>query len=136
MKTSYHDIEPTLKNAFINKIKNYLVPKYLQKPLSIKPYDGTLDPDDHFQTVNPLLSFRGAQGPVKFKLFVLGLQKGDMLRFKNLKPYSINSWSEICKKFKIHFTTSKKQPKSIDNLGAIWQNPREPMMDYVEGLNM
>jgi len=51
------DDEPSIKNVFTNMINDYLMPKSLQEALNINFYDWTMDPDDHIETMDTLLSF-------------------------------------------------------------------------------
>jgi hypothetical protein len=135
IKISSQDNKLMFKNVFTSKNNNYPFLKDLQKLLSIRSYERTIDPSDHVQIVETLLCFRGACGPAKCKLFVLNLQKGAMAWFKNLKPHSISSWIKLCRKLKAHFTASRNHLKFVDNKGDIRRNPTEHLRDYIERFN-
>ncbi|GAU17189.1 hypothetical protein TSUD_178190 [Trifolium subterraneum] len=81
-----------------------------EKPPSLDKYDGTTDPDEHIQSVETALDYRNLRG-------------------------SIDSWDELCRLFKAHFTTSKRHPKTVANLKAIVQGPEEPLRSYIERFN-
>jgi hypothetical protein len=48
---------------------------------------------------------------------------------------SIDSWSNLCYEFMIHFTASRTQPKTVASLEAIVQGNSEPLRDYIEMFN-
>ncbi|GAU43460.1 hypothetical protein TSUD_140980 [Trifolium subterraneum] len=77
-------------------------------------YDGTTDPDEHIQSVETALDYSSLRGSIKC---------------------SIDSWDELCRMFKAHFTTSRRHPKTVASLKAIIQGPEEPLRSYIERFN-
>ncbi|GAU42207.1 hypothetical protein TSUD_375560 [Trifolium subterraneum] len=57
------------------------------------------------------------------------------VRWRSLHPRSIDSWDELFRLFRAHFTTSKRHPKMVANLKAIVQGPEEPLRSYIERFN-
>ncbi len=81
------------------------------------------------------MGYRGAQGPVKCRIFPLTLKKAALSWFQSLKKNFIGSWTEFVDQFSAHFTASKVQPKSTAALAAIQQRKDESIRDYVERFN-
>jgi len=75
-----------MKNTFTNKINDYPVPKDLHKPLSVKNYDGTIDSDDHIETVDTLLSLWSARDMVKCKNVSSNIVRRGHNMVENLNP--------------------------------------------------
>ncbi|GAU45101.1 hypothetical protein TSUD_183080 [Trifolium subterraneum] len=111
------------------------LPRGLEKPPSLDKYDGTTDPDEHIQTIETALGYRNLRGSIKCKLFPLSLVRGASTWWRSLPQGSIDSWDELCRLFKAHFTTSKRHPKMVANLKAIVQEPEEPLRSYIERFN-
>ncbi|PNX67686.1 hypothetical protein L195_g063636, partial [Trifolium pratense] len=44
-----------------------------------------------------------------------------MAWYKSLAPGSVDSWSDLCARFRAHFTSSKRHPKTEATLEAIIQ---------------
>ena len=84
-------------------------------------YDRTIDPDEHIENIEAILTYKSVQGAVTW--------------FKNLRRNSIDSWSDLCYEFTTHFTASRTQPKMVASLEAIVQGKSEPLQDYIERFN-
>jgi hypothetical protein len=67
-------------------------------------YDGTTGLDEHIEIIEAVLTYRSVQGAVKCKLFVTTLRRGVVTWFKNLRRTFMDSWSDLCYEFTIHFT--------------------------------
>lgn len=61
-------INPLCVHIFDNRIM-----RSLEKPLKFQSYDGTGDPDEHFEHVDNQLDYYNAYGEIKCKLFALTL---------------------------------------------------------------
>ncbi|MCI11223.1 hypothetical protein A2U01_0032323 [Trifolium medium] len=55
-----------------------------------------------------------------------------MTWYKNLAPGSIDSWSDLCARFRAHFTSSKHHPKTEATLELIVQGDTESLRSYLE----
>ncbi|MCH81530.1 hypothetical protein A2U01_0002319 [Trifolium medium] len=75
---------------FTMRILESRIPRPLEKPPKLEIYDGTTDPDEHLEHIDTILDYYQAQGPVKWKLFVLTLKGSAMTWFKGLEDDSIN----------------------------------------------
>ncbi|CAJ2640291.1 unnamed protein product [Trifolium pratense] len=98
-------------------------------------YDGSTDPDEHIENLEALLEYRNVRGSIKCKLFPTTLRKGVMAWYKSLAPGSVDSWSDLCARFRAHFTSSKRHPKTEATLEAIIQGETEPLRSYLERFN-
>ncbi|CAJ2659659.1 unnamed protein product [Trifolium pratense] len=58
-----------------------------------------------------------------------------MAWYKSLAPGSIDSWSDLCARFRAHFTSSRRHPKTEATLEAIIQGENEPLRAYLERFN-
>ncbi|GAU43325.1 hypothetical protein TSUD_390240 [Trifolium subterraneum] len=97
--------------------------------------EGTIDPDEHVQSVETALDYRNLRGSIKCKIFPLSLVRGASTWWRNLPPGSIDSWEELCRMFTAHFTTSRRHPKTVASLKAIIQGPEESLRSYIERFN-
>ncbi|CAJ2668233.1 unnamed protein product [Trifolium pratense] len=98
-------------------------------------YDGSTDPDEHIENLEALLEYRNVRGSIKCKLFPTTLRKGAMAWYKSLAPGSVDSWSDLCARFRAHFTSSRRHPKTEATLEAIIQGETEPLRSYLERFN-
>lgn len=55
-----------------------------------------------------------------------------MLWYTQLQPRSIGSFDELALSFKSQFVASNRQPKSIDALTNLWQEPDESVKYFFE----
>ena len=76
---------------FTRRIRDNSIPRGLEKPPHMDSYDGTLDPDEHIENIEAVLTYCSVRGVVKCKLFVTTLRRGAMTWFKNLQRNSIFS---------------------------------------------
>ncbi|CAJ2633414.1 unnamed protein product [Trifolium pratense] len=95
-------------------------------------YDGSTDPDEHIENLEALLEYRNVRGSIKCKLFPTTLRKGAMAWYKSLAPGSIDSWSDLCARFRAHFTSSRRHPKTEATLEAIIQGETEPLRNHAK----
>src|SRR4051812_13980103 len=81
------------------------------------------------------MDYHVVRGSIKCRIFPTTLRKGAMNWYRNLRPNSIHSWTELKELFLSHFTASRRQPKSEANLEAVIQGPNEPLRDYLDRYN-
>ncbi|GAU50258.1 hypothetical protein TSUD_409040 [Trifolium subterraneum] len=112
------------------RIMDIPLPRGLEKPSTLDKYDGTTDPDEHVQSVETALDYRNLRGSIKCKLFPLSLVRGASTWWRNLPPGSIDSWEELCRMFTVHFTTSRRHPKTVASLKAIIQEAKPPKSQF------
>ncbi|CAJ2665348.1 unnamed protein product [Trifolium pratense] len=108
------------------------VPKGFERPPTLPAYDGLTDPDDHIANVNANLDFRNISGAIRCRLFPTTLRKGAMAWYQSLPPQSIHSWRDLTEQFSRHFTASRKHPKTVHALEAIYQAEEETLRNFVE----
>ncbi|CAJ2677241.1 unnamed protein product [Trifolium pratense] len=111
------------------------VPKGFERPPTLPAYDGLTDPDDHIANVNANLDFRNISGAIRCRLFPTTLRKGAMAWYQSLPPQSIHSWRDLTEQFSRHFTASRKHPKTVHALEAIYQAEDETLRNFVERFN-
>ncbi|PNX64686.1 hypothetical protein L195_g062238, partial [Trifolium pratense] len=97
------------------------IPKGFERPPTLPAYDGLTDPDDHIANVNANLDFRNISGAIRCRLFPTTLRNGAMTWYQSLPPQSIHSWRDLTDQFCRHFTASRKHPKTVLALEAIYQ---------------
>ncbi|PNX67828.1 hypothetical protein L195_g055837, partial [Trifolium pratense] len=117
------------------RIRELPLPVGLEKPPVMDTYDGSTDPDEHIENLEALLEYRNVRGSIKCKLFPTTLRKGAMAWYKSLAPESVDSWSDLCARFRAHFTSSRRHPKMEATLEAIVQGEFEPLRSYLEHFN-
>ncbi|CAJ2627752.1 unnamed protein product [Trifolium pratense] len=111
------------------------VPKGFERPPTLPAYDGLTDPDDHIANVNANLDFRNISGAIRCRLFPTTLRKGAMAWYQSLPPQSIHSWRDLTEQFCRHFIASRKHPKTVHALEAIYQAEDETLRNFVERFN-
>ncbi|XP_045791306.1 uncharacterized protein LOC123886013 [Trifolium pratense] len=58
-----------------------------------------------------------------------------MAWYQSLPPQSIHSWRDLTEQFSRHFTASRKHPKTVHALEAIYQAEDETLRNFVERFN-
>jgi hypothetical protein len=113
--------------ALSRDIMKAAVPPALERLPALPSYDGLTDPDDHINNFNAILNFRKVSGPIRCRLFPTTLRKGALTWYTSLPPHSVISWKDFSYQFKRNFTASRKQPKTLATLEAIFQGTKEPL---------
>lgn len=55
--------------------------------------------------------------------------------FETIRPKSFDTCIDLCRRFTPHFTTSRKQPKFIDNLELFAMEEGGPLCNFIESFN-
>jgi hypothetical protein len=108
------------------------IPPGLDKLPNLPSYDGLTDPDDHINNFNAIANFRKTSGAIRCRLFPTTLRKGALTWYTSLPPQSVSSWQDLTSQFRKNFTASRKQPKTVASLEAIFQGPKESLRDYID----
>ncbi|KAK2397452.1 hypothetical protein QL285_059022 [Trifolium repens] len=111
------------------------IPSALERLPNLPSYDGLTDPDDHINNFNTILNFHRTSGAIRCRLFPTTLRKGALTWYKSLPPRSVFSWQDFSDQFKQNFTASRKQPKTVATLEAIFQGPNESLRAYIKRFN-
>jgi hypothetical protein len=111
------------------------LPAWLERLPNLPAYDGLIDPDDHVNNFNAILNFRKTSGAIRCRLFPTTLRKGALTWYTSLAPQSVFSCQDLTDQFRKNFTVSRKQPKMVATLEAIFQGPKEPLCAYIERFN-
>ncbi|KAK2376303.1 hypothetical protein QL285_077105 [Trifolium repens] len=121
--------------ALSREIMRAPIPAALERLPNLPSYDGLTDPDDHVNNFNTILNFRNTSGAIRCRLFPTTLRKGALTWYTSLPPRSVFSWQDFMDQFKHNFTASRKQPKTVATLEAIFQGPKETLRAYIERFN-
>ena len=78
--------EPSKRCPLSPTIQRAPLPRGLEKPPSLTPYDGTIDPDDHLENVEAALDYRNVGGSIRCRVFPTMLRKGALDWYKKLAP--------------------------------------------------
>ncbi|MCI17560.1 hypothetical protein A2U01_0038708 [Trifolium medium] len=108
------------------------IPSGFEKPPPLGTYDGQTDPDDN---INAILDFRRVSGAIRCRLFPTTLRKRVMTWYQSLAHESVSSWKDITEQFRRHFTASRRNPKTVATLEAIYQGQDESLQNYIERFN-
>ncbi|KAK2366720.1 hypothetical protein QL285_080069 [Trifolium repens] len=111
------------------------IPTELEMLPNLPSYDGLTDPDGHINNFNTILNFRKTSGAIRCRLFPTTLRKGALTWYTSLPPRSVFSWQDFTDQFKKNFTASRKQPKTVATLEAIFQGAKESLRAYIERFN-
>lgn len=76
----------------------------MKKPPKIWEYDGKGDHDEHIQLVNDRMNYFSNDKASNWKFFVLTLFNSTKMYFNGLPDESIQSWTNFCEWFSVHFT--------------------------------
>ncbi|MCI59579.1 hypothetical protein A2U01_0080834, partial [Trifolium medium] len=71
-------------------------------------------------------------GAVRCRLFPTTLRKGVMTWYQSLAPQSLSSWKDLTEQFCRHFAASRRHPKSVATLEAIFQGKDESLRNSIE----
>lgn len=121
--------------ALSRDIMRAAIPAALERLPNLPSYDGLTDPDDHINNFNAILNFRKTSGAIRCRLFPTTLRKGALTWYTSLPPRSVFSWQDFTDQFKKNFTASRKQPKTVATLEAIFQGAKESLRAYIERFN-
>ncbi|KAK2416133.1 hypothetical protein QL285_038556 [Trifolium repens] len=121
--------------ALSREIMKAPIPAALERLPNLPSYDGLTDPDDHVNNFNTILNFHNTSGAIRCRLFPTTLRKGALTWYTSLPPRSVFSWQDFVDQFKHNFTASRKQPKTVATLEAIFQGPKETLRAYIERFN-
>ncbi|XP_031257395.1 uncharacterized protein LOC116115381 [Pistacia vera] len=106
---------------------------------SMKPYDGTTDPDDHIasykQQIFTVLIPRMLREACMCKSFCSSLSGPALQWYTNLPNGSIDSFAQLTDIFVEHFASSKKLEKLSTDLYRVYQRRGEPLREYISRFN-
>ena len=91
---------------------------------TIKPFDGTIDPDDHMSAYKCQMSIQTVDDATWCKNFPATLMGGSQKWFQNLPPNSVNNFTELSYLFTGHFVAYRQEQKTSMHLFKIIQGPK------------
>ncbi|XP_031253050.1 uncharacterized protein LOC116110981 [Pistacia vera] len=105
----------------------------------MKPYDGTIDPDDHIasykQRMFTISIPRALRETYMCKNFGSSLSGPTLQWYTNLSNDSINSFAQLTDTFMEQFANSKKLEKLSADLYRVYQRMGQPLREYVSRFN-
>ncbi|XP_058733722.1 uncharacterized protein LOC131605375 [Vicia villosa] len=87
--------EEDFHSLLSESIRRARLPRGMEKPPALDQYDGTTDPDDHIRSIEAVMDYHVVRGSIKCRIFPTTLRKGAMTWYRNLRPNSIHSWTEL-----------------------------------------
>ena len=104
------------RHPFVDRIMEVELP-FRQKGLTIEPYDGMTNPDEHIYIFSTQVSLYIDHEVVFCSIFPTSLKGAILSWFTNLPPYSISDYDMLADKFSAQFVTSR--PHHVDSLALI-----------------
>ncbi|XP_058084029.1 uncharacterized protein LOC131231746 [Magnolia sinica] len=133
-----HDAHPTRPetkpSSFIKEIMQAQLSERFRLP-QITTFTGKTDPTEHIESFWTYMELHDASDAVMCRAFSLTLVDVARLRFKQLKPKSISSFTELSDAFLTNFIGGKKKLKSPAHLNNIVQKEGELLKDYIKCFN-
>ncbi|XP_058104061.1 uncharacterized protein LOC131248036 [Magnolia sinica] len=101
----------------------------------ITPFTGKIDLTEHIESFWMYIELHDASDAVMCRAFSLTLADVAQLWFKQLKPKSISSFTELSNAFLTNFISGKKKLKPPAHLNNIVQKEGEVLKDYIKRFN-
>ncbi|XP_058068763.1 uncharacterized protein LOC131218100 [Magnolia sinica] len=120
-----------IESPFTAKILQAWLPDRFRLP-QITPFTGNTDPSKHMESFRIYMELHDASDEVMGQAFSLTLADAARLWFKQLKPRSISSFSELSQAFVANFIKGKKRLKAPAHLLHIIQKEGELLKDYIK----
>ncbi|XP_058106485.1 uncharacterized protein LOC131249732 [Magnolia sinica] len=130
-----HQIKSKAKTSpFIEKIMQARLPERFRLP-QITPFTGKSYLTEHIESFRTYMELHDASDTVMCRAFSLTLANVARLWFKQLKPKSISSFTELSDAFLTNFIGGKKKLKPPVYLNNIVQKEGELLKDYIKRFN-
>ncbi|XP_043694230.1 uncharacterized protein LOC122644934 [Telopea speciosissima] len=101
------------------------------KPPPFDRYDGTIDPTDHINYFNTMMTMYDGTEIVSCRVFPSSLKGAATSWFSWLPPNSSTSFAQLCRAFVTHFQSSMKHKKTTVNLLSVKQRSDKSIRSYV-----
>ncbi|QHO43568.1 uncharacterized protein [Arachis hypogaea] len=111
------------------------MPKNFNLPTTLKPYEGTGDPNIHVTKFHSMMFLNSAFDPILCRYFPTFLDGATLLWFSSLPAGSISIFQELADLFTNNFTASKFYVHDSDYLSTIKQDQHESLLDYMMMFN-
>ncbi|XP_074559155.1 uncharacterized protein LOC141815099 [Curcuma longa] len=98
-------------------------------------YTRATDPEDHLGKFENAATLHQYTDAIKCRVFLTTLAGAAVRWFNHLPPASICSFNDFRSSFLRHFATSRAYRKTVMDLFAIKQKPKESLKDYLRRFN-
>ena len=120
---------------FSECIMSLALPENFQLLMTLKPYDGTRDPQVHVTMFRLMMLVNGVSDLFLYKTFPTFLEKAALLWFSSLPVGTIHNFAKLSQAFVNSFSSSRVCKKFLDSLNAIWQGLQELLKEYLDQFN-
>ncbi|VFQ62677.1 unnamed protein product [Cuscuta campestris] len=126
-----HVTEPMFRlcSPFSERILRAPLPNSFQMP-PIPRYDGTADPQEHFNRYQTLMNVVTFSEEVLCRSFAATLDGLASECFNELPEGKIDSWEDLARRFLVHFTGNRKK-LHFSHLLSVRQRPDEPLREFL-----
>ncbi|XP_074579120.1 uncharacterized protein LOC141835644 [Curcuma longa] len=122
------------KSPFAQWILEEELPRHFRAP-QLMDYTGATDPEDHLGRFENAATLHQYTDAIKCRVFLTTLAGAAVRWFNHLPPASICSFNDFRGSFLRHFATSRAYRKTVMDLFAIKQKPKESLKDYLRRFN-
>ncbi|VFQ84065.1 unnamed protein product [Cuscuta campestris] len=119
-----------LCSPFSERILRAPLPSSFQMP-PIPRYDGTTDPQEHFNRYLTLMNVVTFSKEVLCRSFPATLDGLASEWFNELPEGKIDSWEDLARRFLVHFAGNRKKKLQFSHLLSVRQRPDEPLREFL-----
>ncbi|VFQ98421.1 unnamed protein product [Cuscuta campestris] len=119
-----------LRSPFSERILRAPLPSSFQMP-PIPRYDGTTDPQEHFNRYQTLMNVVTFSEEVLCRSFPATLDGVASEWFNELPEGKIDSWEDLARRFLVHFAGNRKKKLHFSHLLSVRQRPDEPLREFL-----
>ncbi|RRT75104.1 hypothetical protein B296_00011140 [Ensete ventricosum] len=113
-------------------------PQILDKPIpsnfrlpALEPYDGSTDPTEHVAVFKAQMVLYDTSDALMCHTFPMTLRGPARMWYSRIKPFSISSFDQFAKEFKLNFITSSCPRSTAASLLGLTQGNDEPLAQFV-----
>ncbi|CAN6725186.1 unnamed protein product [Malus baccata var. baccata] len=118
------------KSPFTEDILKAKKPAKFTQP-KFRLFEGATDPVEHIYHFQQQMALEGDDGALMCKLFPSSLSGSSLTWFRQLKPRSIGSFTELCEAFISQYVCNRRPRKDITILFSTKQNVGESLKSYM-----
>ncbi|VFQ69578.1 unnamed protein product [Cuscuta campestris] len=119
-----------LRSPFSERILRAPLLSSFQMP-PIPRYDGTTDPQEHFNRYQTLMNVVTFSEEVLCRSFPATLDGLASEWFNELPEGKIDSWEDLARRFLVHFAGNRKKKLHFSHLLSVRQRPDEPLREFL-----
>ncbi|VFQ88934.1 unnamed protein product [Cuscuta campestris] len=119
-----------LRSPFSERILRAPLPSSFQMPPILR-YDGTTDPQEHFNRYQTLMNVVTFSEEVLCRSFPATLDGLASEWFSELPEGKIDSWEDLARRFLVHFAGNRKKKLHFSHLLSVRQRPDEPLREFL-----